>query len=127
MLFRSRLLLALGLGVRYALRRPAGPEAFLTELERAFARCGRPLKPGVTLAGLERRLADFPEAAEYVHTLRAARYGGGSALPTREQRRALRRRLRAGLGPLGWARALFALPPLGGPAGAPRASGRRLN
>jgi transglutaminase-like putative cysteine protease len=120
------LLLALGLGLRYR-RRPTGPEALLTELERAFARCGRPLKPGVTLAGLERRLADVPQAAEYVHTLRAARYGGRSGRPTREQRRALRRRLRAGLGPLGWARALFALPPLGGPADASSAGRRRLH
>jgi hypothetical protein len=110
------LVVLLGLAVlRY--RRPRGPEAALTELERAFARCGRPLSPEVTLACLERRLADEPEAAGYVRTLSAARYAGAASLPTGEQRRALRRRLRAGLGPLGWLRALFALPPLSAPGG----------
>jgi transglutaminase-like putative cysteine protease len=116
------LVLLLGLAfLRY--RRPRGPEGALTELERAFARCGRPLGPAVTLAGLERRLADEPEAAEYVRTLCAARYAGKSGLPTGEQRRALRRRLRTGLGPLGWLRALFALPPLSTPSTA-RESGK---
>ncbi|HWD64010.1 MAG TPA: transglutaminase domain-containing protein [Solirubrobacteraceae bacterium] len=111
------LVLILGLAVvRY--RRPRGPEGALAELERAFSRCGRPLTPALTLTGLERRLADVPEAAEYVRTLRTARYAGGSQLPTGDQRRALRRRLRSGLGPLGWARALFALPPLAGPSAA---------
>ncbi len=119
----SLLLVAL-LGLAFLrLRRPRGPEAALTELERAFARCGRPLSPAVTLSGLERRLADEPEAAEYVRTLCAARYAGKSGLPTTEQRRALRRRLRIGLGPLGWLRALFALPPLSAPS-APRNSAR---
>jgi transglutaminase-like putative cysteine protease len=110
------ILLALLLGlVLLHRRRPRGSEAALAELERAFSRCGRPLSPAMTLAGLEKRLADEPEAAAYVRTLRAARYGAGAGLPTREQRRALRRRLRHGLGPLGWARVLFALPPLSAP------------
>jgi hypothetical protein len=120
----ASLLLMLLLGLAFLhYRRPRGPEAALTELERAFARCGRPLSPAVTLSGLERRLADEPEAAEYVRTLCAARYAGKAGLPTGEQRRALRRRLRTGLGPLGWLRALFALPPLSAPS-APRNPGR---
>ena len=39
------------------------------------------------------------------------RYGGTPRLPTREERRALRRALAQGLGWGGWLRALWALPP----------------
>lgn len=86
-------------------------EAELTELERAFARSGRPLDAGVTLAQLERRLASAPAAVAYVRALRAARFGGGAGKPMPGQRRALRAQLRMGLGPLGRLRALWALPP----------------
>jgi hypothetical protein len=103
--------LLLGLSVLWW-RRPRTPEALVEEFQRAFARCGRPLAPGMTLAALERRFADTPAAAEYVGALRRARYAGERGLPSREQRRAVRRRLRRGLGPIGWVRALVALPPL---------------
>ena len=87
-------------------------EAELAELERAFARSGRPLGRDATLLSLERRLAGSPSAAGYVRALREARFGGGGAAqPTRAQRRALRAQLRAGLGPLGRLQALWALPP----------------
>jgi transglutaminase-like putative cysteine protease len=87
-------------------------EAELAELERAFARSGRPLGPDATLLSLERRLAASPPAAGYVRALRESRFGtGGAAQPTRAQRRALRAQLRAGLGPLGRLQALWALPP----------------
>lgn len=95
------------------LTRPLPPgEPELAELERAFARSGRPFGPEVTLLSLERRLAASPAAAGYVRALREARFGGAGAVqPTRAGRRALRAQLRAGLGPLGGPQALWALPP----------------
>jgi transglutaminase-like putative cysteine protease len=87
------------------------PDGILSELERALARSGRPVGEGVTLAALERRFRASPEAAAYVRALRMARFGGGTALPTLRQRRALRAQLRAGLGLSGALRALWALPP----------------
>jgi hypothetical protein len=92
-------------------RRPAGGDALLVELERALARCGRPLPAQTTLAGLERRFADSDGAAAYVRALRQARYAAAAEPPTAAQRRALRGRLRRGLGALGWIRALTAVPP----------------
>ena len=83
----------------------------LAELERAFARCGRPLRPGTTLLSIERRLAAEPDASAYVRALRTARFGARGARPSPRQRRALRAQLRMGLGPLGHVRALWALPP----------------
>ena len=94
-------------------RPPATPEALLAELERAFARCRRPLAGGITLAALERRFADNPDAAGYVRVIRQARFADGMELPSAEQRRAVRSRLARGVGPLGWVRALIALPPRG--------------
>jgi transglutaminase-like putative cysteine protease len=88
-----------------------GDEAELAELERAFARSGRPLEAGVTLSALERRLSAAPAAASYVRVLRLARFGPGAEGPTPGQRRALRAQLRMGLGPIGRLRALWALPP----------------
>jgi transglutaminase-like putative cysteine protease len=88
-----------------------GADAELEELERAFERSGRPLEAGVTLSALERRLSAAPEAAAYVRALRLARFGEGAEEPTPAQRRALRAQLRMGLGSLGRARALWALPP----------------
>jgi hypothetical protein len=88
-----------------------GTPAALAELERAFARTGRPLEPGVTLAAIERRLVTSPAAAEYVRGLRLVRFAGGAAAVSAVQRRALRVALREGLGPVGWVRAIWALPP----------------
>jgi transglutaminase-like putative cysteine protease len=83
----------------------------LTELERAMARTGRPLGGGMTLAGLEHRFRDSPGAAEYLRSLRLARYGASTTRPTRRGRRALRSELRMGLGVTGRLRAWWALPP----------------
>jgi protein-glutamine gamma-glutamyltransferase len=103
-------LLLVGFGVWSRLSAP-DPEALLAELERALARSGRPIADGVTLAALERRFRTSPEAAGYVRTLRLARFGGASRVPTLRQRRALRAQLRAGLGAGAALRALWALPP----------------
>jgi protein-glutamine gamma-glutamyltransferase len=84
------------------------------ELTRAFARSGRPLEMASTLSGLEQRLSYSPEAAAYVRVLRLARYGrprSGASGRLLAGRRALRRALGMGLGPLGRARAWWALPP----------------
>jgi protein-glutamine gamma-glutamyltransferase len=105
-------LVLLALALR-AFTRPAQPsgDELLAELERALARCGRPISDGITLAALEHRFRSAPEAAEYIHRIRLVRFGGASQLPTPEQRRALRAQLRAGLGAVGRLRALWALPP----------------
>ncbi len=87
-------------------------EAQLAELERAFARCGRPLSPAVTLSALEQRLDSAPEAAGYIRALRLARFAPGGAPADAAGRRALRRQLASGLGALGALRALIALPPV---------------
>ncbi len=92
--------------------RRARREDQLVELERAFARCGRPLGPGVTLAVLEQRFRSSPDAAAYVRALRLARYGGGGSPPTFAQRRAIREALAVGRGAPGRLRAWWALPPL---------------
>jgi transglutaminase-like putative cysteine protease len=105
------LVLALGAGVARRTRSRHDP---LSELERALARTGRPLRDGVTLAALERRFHDSPEAAAYIRALRLGRYGAGNGTdgtPTAAGRRALRAQLRAELGATGWLRALWALPP----------------
>lgn len=114
-------LIALALRAR---RRRGAPGAaqLVAELQRALARCGRPIGGEVTLATLERdySLASSPGAAGYVRAIRIARFGGGGEPPTAAQRRALRHQLRAGLGVLGRPRAWWALPP----RGARRARGR---
>jgi Transglutaminase-like superfamily len=89
----------------------ASGEARVAELERALARCRRPVGGGATLAGIESRLSGSAEASGYVRALRLARFAGGHPLPTARQRRALRRQLGLELGPLGALRALWALPP----------------
>jgi hypothetical protein len=86
-------------------------EALVAELEGALRRMGRPLAVGATLAGFEQRVFGSPDAAAYVRALRVARFGGADDLPTRRQRRALRRELRLGRGLLGALLALWALPP----------------
>jgi protein-glutamine gamma-glutamyltransferase len=92
-------------------------EGAVRELARAFAALGAPLGTGVTLMELERRLklSREPRAARYVRLLRERRYSpagvGVPALPTRRDRRLLRKALRARRGPLARVRALYALPP----------------
>ena len=76
-----------------------------------MARTGRPLGPGVTLAGLEHRFRESPGAAAYIRALRLERYGGNSGRPARGARRAMREQLRRDLGVAGRLRALWALPP----------------
>lgn len=86
-------------------------EQLLAELERALRRCGRPIGPRTTLAALEQRFRTSAEAAGYIRALRLARFAGTSQPPPETGRRALRAQLRAGLGPAGFVRALWALPP----------------
>ena len=89
---------------------PSGDELVL-ELERALARCGRPLAGGVTLAALERRFRSSPGAAAYIREVRLSRFAGRPEPPSESGRRALRATLGNGLGPVGRLRALWALPP----------------
>jgi hypothetical protein len=86
-------------------------EQRLAELERAFARAGRPLSPQVTLQSLEQRLRSSPAAAAYIRAIRLQRFGGGEDRPHTDGRRALRAALAQGLGAVGRLRALWALPP----------------
>ena len=87
-------------------------ELALAELERAFLRSGRPLASGATLASLEHRFRYAPDAAGYIRGLRLVRFGSApNDAPSTRQRQALRSELGSGLGPLGWLRALWALPP----------------
>jgi hypothetical protein len=100
------------LGLLLAATKPLpSSEAMVMELEGALRRIGRPLPGGATLTWLERRVGGSPEAAAYVRALRMARFGGGTGLPNAGQRRALRRALRLGQGPLGTLRSVWALPP----------------
>ena len=64
----------------------------------------------VVLYGSHAR-GDATPASDYVRALADARYGYGTAGPTRAQRAALRRELGAGLGRRGRLRAWWALPP----------------
>jgi hypothetical protein len=122
----SSTLVALAALLALVARRPRvqqSGEDLIAELVRAFARSGRPIAGGVTLAGLERRFRAEPEAAGYIRALRLARFDDTSIRPTGRQRRALRAQLGTGLGFGGRLRALWALPPRLGPEH-PR--GRRL-
>ena len=105
------LLALLGLTARRRRLGPPTSDELLDELERALQRSGRPVSGGVTLVTLETRFRASPDAAAYVRALRLSRFAGARQLPTREQRRALRAQLGAGLGVLGRLRALWALPP----------------
>ncbi len=109
------LLVLLALAVLLIRRRRAGPplppaERAVADLVVALRRAGRPIAPGMTLIELEQRLGGARGSDSYLAALRAARYGGAGA-PTREQRRAFRRELAAGLGWRGQLRAWWALPP----------------
>ncbi|ADB51633.1 DUF3488 and transglutaminase-like domain-containing protein [Conexibacter woesei] len=103
-----------GLLLRRALRPPVGADALLAELRRALRRTGRPPSPRTTLAELEQRFHDSPDAAAYLRAIRLARFGGEEPEVTARQRRALRNELARGLGLGGRLRALFALPPRSG-------------
>jgi len=84
----------------------------LAELVRALRRSGRMPTSEVTLWRLETVLGGTDEAQGYLRAIREHRYGGVDSLPpTREQRRALRKVLGAGLGPFGRLRGWWALPP----------------
>ncbi len=105
-------LVLLALAIRLTVRlHEATNDQLLAELEQAFARSGRRMPPGTTLAELEQRFSSSPDAQEYVRTIRLARFAGGSGLPSGAQRRALRTQLRTGFGVIGAVRALWALPP----------------
>jgi hypothetical protein len=84
-------------------------------LRSALARLGYDYPARTTLAELERRLGVTagPGAARYVGLLREQRYArpGSAAPPTAQDRRALRRALTQGGGPLTRLRGLLALPP----------------
>jgi protein-glutamine gamma-glutamyltransferase len=96
-------------------RRSLGPAEALdravAELEGALRRAGRPAAAGTTLHQLEQRLGRTPEAAAYLRSLRVGRYAPTASAPPRGGRRALRRELAGGHGPVGRLRALWALPP----------------
>jgi transglutaminase-like putative cysteine protease len=93
-------------------RVPPGVDPELHELVRALRRSGRMPANGVTLRRLETVLGGSDAAQGYLQAIREHRYGDEDASPpTREQRRALRRVLGAGLGPLGTLRGWWALPP----------------
>jgi transglutaminase-like putative cysteine protease len=86
-------------------------DRLIVELESAIRRSGRTLPTGTTLTQLEARLGGTQEAREYLRALRAGRYAPNPALPTRDQRRAMRRELASGLGASGALRSYWALPP----------------
>ena len=94
-------------------RRPRGPEGAVIELERALRRLGHTVAPGTTLMDLERRLAagGRAAAARYVRRVREHRFGERRPPTDASARRALRRALTAGAGPLGRVRGFVALPP----------------
>ena len=94
--------------------RAAGGDPDLRELVWALDRLGHPVEEGTTLLELERRLGRIagPGAARHVRSLRQRRYAPpGSAGASGLDRRALRRGLTRGRGPLARLRALIALPP----------------
>jgi hypothetical protein len=96
--------------------RSAGGDPDLRELVWALGRLGQPVREGTTLLELERRLAATggPAAAGHVRSLRQRRFAPpGTAWATGLDRRALRRALARGRGPLARLRALMALPPGG--------------
>jgi hypothetical protein len=90
-------------------------EGAVEELRHALRRLGYDYPAGTTLRELERRLkvTAGPDAARYVALLRRQRYsppGSAEALTARD-RRALRKALTDGGGPLARLRGLVALPP----------------
>jgi transglutaminase-like putative cysteine protease len=102
---------------RRRLRSPEGAELQLRELSDALRATGREPAPGATLLAIQNRLsrAVGPEAARYAAGLRESRYGRRRrARPGPAERSAFRWALARRSGPLGWWKALRAIP-LGGP------------
>ncbi len=96
---------------RRSLGAAAALDRAVAELEAALRRAGRPATAATTLHQLEQRLGRTPQAAAYLQALRAGRYAPTAPAPTAGGRRALRRELASGRGPVGRLRALWALPP----------------
>lgn len=92
-----------------------GAEGAVDELRAALPRLGYEYPAKTTLVELERklRMTAGPGAAQYVDLLRQQRYArpGAGRAPTARDRRALRRALTEGGGPLGRLRGLLAIPP----------------
>jgi hypothetical protein len=91
--------------------RRAGGDPDLRELRFALDRLGHGVAPGTTLLDLERRLrvTAGASAASYVRALRERRFA--RAATARLDRRALRRGLAEGRGPIVRLRSLLVLPP----------------
>jgi hypothetical protein len=92
-----------------------GGEGAVAELRRALDSLGYDYPARTTLAELERRLkiTAGPSASRYVRLLRQQRYArpGTGRPPSAHDRRALRRALTHGGGPLARLRGLLAIPP----------------
>lgn len=102
---------------RRRLRSPEGAELQLRELSDALRATGRAPSPGATLLSIQNHLgrAVGPDAARYAAKLRDNRYGPRRrARPGPAERSSFRWELARRSGPLGWWRALRAIPP-GGP------------
>ena len=94
--------------------RRSGGDPDVRELVWALDRLGHPVPPGMTLLALERRLGTSvgPAAARHVRALRERRFAPPASVRVRGlDRRALRRALTRGRGPVVRLRALLALPP----------------
>jgi transglutaminase-like putative cysteine protease len=93
--------------------RRAGGDPDVRELVWALGRLGHPVRDGTTLLELERSLEPIagPGAARYVRSLRQRRFAPRSSAAGALDRRALRRGLARGRGPIARLRALMALPP----------------
>jgi len=102
---------------RRRLASPDGARLQLRELQDAMEMTGRPGGPGTTLAAIRARLSAEagPDAGRYAGALLESRYGRRPRRrPGASERRAFRWALARQGGPLGWWRALRAVP-LGGP------------
>ncbi len=96
-------------------KRGGHSDAAVEELRRALSRLGRAPAAGTTLAELEASLTDAygSPAGGYPRALRRMRYSpaAGAPPPSPAERRALRRALTSGRGPIVKIRGLLALPP----------------
>jgi len=102
---------------RRRLRSPEGAELQLRELRDAIAITGWAPGTGATLLAIQHRLSSAvgPEAARYAAGLGESRYGTRRrGRPGSAERRSLRWALARHAGPMGWWKALRAIPP-GGP------------
>ncbi len=101
---------------RRRLRSPAGAALQLRELQEALTATGFEAGRGATLLAIQHRLSSIgPEAARYAAGLRESRYGPRRrGRPGPAERRSFRWALARHSGPMGWWKALRAIPP-GGP------------